>query len=448
MTDDAPRLAGTSSREILRLAVPAFLALVAEPLFLLVDSAVVGRLGVAPLAGLGAASAVLLTLSGLFVFLAYGTTGAVARRLGAGEQRQAIEDGWSGVWLALLLGSLAAVVCATWAHPFAAAVGGSPAVLDQATTYLRISALGLPAMLVVLAATGVLRGLLDTTTPLVVATVGFGTNAALNIALVHGVGLGIAGAAWGTVIAQVGMALALVTVVARRARREGASARLRLGGVVRAARDGVPLLVRTLALRAVLLLTVTVAAQLGDVPLAAHQVTMTIWSTLTFALDALAIAAQALTGRALGQGDRAAVREATTTMTRWGLWCGVVLGLLVAATHRVLPVAFTSDEGVRAAIAAALLVVAAGQPLSGVVFVVDGVLIGAGDGRWLAVAGTVVLLAYLPMLWLAREMAQGRGAAEGLAVLWVGFTGFMLVRWATLWWRVRGEGWMVTGAVR
>lgn len=436
------------TREILRLAVPAFLALVAEPLFLLVDSAVVGRLGVAPLAGLGAASAVLLTVAGLFVFLAYGTTGAVSRRFGAGQEREALKDGWSGVWLALLLGSVAAVVCATWAHPFVAAVGGSPAVLEQASTYLRISALGLPAMLVVLAATGVLRGLLDTTTPLVVATVGFSANAVLNVVLVHGVGMGIAGAAWGTVIAQSGMAVALVAVVARHARRLHASARLRPAGVVRSAREGVPLLVRTLALRAVLLLTVTVAAQLGDVPLAAHQVTMTIWSTLTFALDALAIAAQALTGRALGRGDRDAVREATALMTRWGLWCGLVLGLVVGATHRVVPAAFTADEGVRAAIAAALLVVAVAQPLSGVVFVVDGVLIGAGDGRWLALAGTVVLLAYLPILWLAREIAQGLDPAAGLAVLWVGFSGFMLVRWGTLWWRVRGDRWLVTGAVR
>ena len=435
-------------REVLSLAVPAFLALVAEPLFLLVDSAVVGRLGVTPLAGLGAASAVLTSVAGLFVFLAYGTTAAVARRMGAGQERDAAEDGWSGIWLALLIGLAAAAVTGGAARPLVEAVGGSPEVVEQASTYLRISALGLPAMLLVLAATGVLRGHLDTRTPLVVATVGFTGNAVLNVVLVHGVGLGIAGAAWGTVIAQVGMAVALVAVVARHGRRVGASVALRPSRVLASAADGVPLLVRTLALRAVLMLTVATAASFGDVPLAAHQVTSTVWSTLVFALDAIAIAAQALTGRALGAGDAPAVRRATTLMMRWGLWSGVAVGVLVALVHRVLPAAFTQDPDVRSAIAAALLVVAVSQPLAGVVFVADGVLIGAGDGRWLAVASTVTLIAYLPMLLLAREVGQGRTAPEAMVVLWIAFSGFMLVRWGTLWWRLRGDGWLVTGASR
>jgi putative MATE family efflux protein len=200
-------------REILRLAFPAFLALVAEPMFLLADSAIVGYLGTAPLAGLGVASAVLLTAVNVFVFLAYGTTSVVARRLGAGDQRGALGAGIDGLWLALLLGVLTSAVVALLAGPMVAWFGAGEAVSAQAETYLRISAYGIPPMLVVLAATGVLRGLQDTRTPLVAAVAGFTANAALSFVLVHPAGMGIAGAAWGTVIAQTGMALGLVWVV-------------------------------------------------------------------------------------------------------------------------------------------------------------------------------------------------------------------------------------------
>lgn len=446
MTSPAPP--DTSPRQILSLAVPAFLALVAESVFLLVDSAVVGRLGVTPLAGLGAAGAVLMTMAGVFVFLAYGTTAAVARRVGAGQLQAAIEDGWAGIWLALGLGVAVAATTIAAAHPFVTAVGGSAAVLDQAAVYLRISALGLPALLVIMAATGILRGLLDTRTPMLVAGVGFSANAVLNVLLVHGLGMGIAGAAWGSVIAQVGMALVLVGVVAHHSRSHGSSPRPHLARVLRSAADGVPLLVRTLALRAILLLTVWTAAGLGDVPLAAHQVSMTIWSTLAFALDAIAIAAQALTGQALGAGDRPGVRAATATMMRWGLGSGIVLGVLVAGLHRVLPPLFTTDPGVQDTLAAALLVVAAGSPLAGLVFTADGILIGAGDGRWLAGASVLTLVAYLPLVLAAGRFGEGGSAPFALTVVWIAFTGFMLVRWGTLWWRLRGDGWLVTGERR
>ena len=433
-------------REVLRLAVPAFLALVAEPLFLLADSAIVGFLGTSSLAGLGVASAVLLTAVNIFVFLAYGTTAVVARKLGAGDQRGALGAGIDGLWLAAILGVLAAVVMAIWATPLVSFFGASPDATEEAVTYLRVSTLGIPPMLMVLAATGVLRGLQDTTTPLVAAVVGFGANAALSLWLVHGVGWGIAGAAWGTVIAQAGMAIALTWVVLRGARRLDAPLSFTASGVLRSAVDGVPLLVRTLSLRAVLLVTTWVAAGLGEPELAAHQVAMTVWSALAFALDALAIAAQALTGKSLGAGDVAGTRATTALMVRWSIWFGLALTLLVIALHRVIPLGFSSDEDVRRALAAALIVVALAQPISGVAFILDGVLIGAGDARWLAVAQTVFLLAYLPMV--LAVWASGVVGTAGLVWLWVAFTGFMLVRAAGLWWRARGDAWMVTGATR
>jgi putative MATE family efflux protein len=451
VTDEPSQTAPVSGspghrREIVRLAVPAFLALIAEPLFLLADSAIVGHLGTASLAGLGVASAVLLTCANLFVFLAYGTTAAVARRLGAGDLRSALSSGIDGLWLAVLLGILAALVLAAFTGPFVDVFGASGEATGEAVTYLRISAAGLPGMLVVLAATGVLRGLQDTRTPLVASVTGFTANAVLSLLLVHPVGLGIAGAAWGTVIAQTGMALGLVAVVVRGARRHGAPMAPHPGGVLRAALGGVPLLVRTLALRAVLLLTTWYAAGLGETELAAHQVAMTVWSALAFALDALAIAAQAITGRSLGAGDIAGTREATSTMLRWGVWFGVALGLLVVAAHRVIPLGFSSDPQVHAALAAALLVVALGQPFAGVAFVLDGVLIGAGDARWLAVAQTLFLVAYLPMVGVL--VLLDLDGIPGLVGLWLAFTAFMAVRSLGLWLRSRTEAWMVVGASR
>jgi putative MATE family efflux protein len=439
------------SREILALAVPAFLALVAEPLFLLADSAIIGHLGTAQLAGLGVASATLITAANIFVFLAYGTTSIVARQIGAGSERGALEAGIDGTWLAIVLGAVTTVVVAVAAEPLCRLFGASDEAIGYAATYLRVAAFGIPAMLVALAAMGVLRGLQDTRTPLVASVTGFSANVVLNLLFVYGFGWGIAGSAWGTVIAQTGMATALVVVMVAHARRAGAGLHPHPGRVLRAGLTGIPLLVRTLALRAILLVTTWVAAGLGDVPLAAHQVAATVWSFLAFALDALAIAAQALTGKALGAGDVAAARSATSTMVRWGVWGGSVLGLLVLALHRVIPMAFTTDPEVRSALAAALVVVAIGQPLSGYVFVVDGVLIGAGDGAWLARAMVATFVLYLPFA-LAVHFDGGAlleiGAPSAVAVLWAAFTVFMAIRAGFFWWRVRSDRWAVTGAFR
>ena len=437
---------GGHRREILRLAVPAFLALIAEPLFLLADSAIVGHLGTAELAGLGVASAALLTAAGVFVFLAYGTTSVVARQLGAGDLRAAITAGVDGLWLAAALGVVTAALVAAFAEPIVALFGASQAVIVQATTYLRISSLGIPAMLAILAVTGVLRGLQDTRTPLIASVVGFSANIALNVLLVYGFGWGIAGSAWGTVLAQTGMAVGLVAVLLRSARAREASLHPHPGRILAAARTGVPLLIRTLALRAALLVTTWAAASLGDVPLAAHQVALTVWSFLAFALDALAIAAQAIVGRSLGAGDQLRVRVAMRTMTRWGVWGGAGIGLVLVALHRVLPPLFTGDEPVRTALAAALVVVGLGQAVAGYVFVLDGVLIGAGDGRWLAWGQLVSLLGYLPLVLALRARGPSDSPALDIVLLWLGFTAWMGLRAAVLGWRAREDAWMVTGA--
>ncbi|MFC8506378.1 MATE family efflux transporter [Streptomyces sp. NPDC057411] len=429
-------------REIVSLAVPAFGALVAEPLFLLADSAIVGHLGTPQLAGLAIASALLSTAVSVFVFLAYATTAAVARRVGAGDLTSAIRQGIDGIWLALLLGAAVVALTLPTASWLVDLFGASDTAAPYATTYLRISILGIPAMLVVLAATGVLRGLQDTRTPLYVAIAGFAANGVLNLVLVYGAGLGIAGSAWGTVIAQFGMAAAYLFVVVRGARRHGASLRPDAAGIRASAQAGVPLLVRTLSLRAVLMIATAVAAHLGDADVAAHQIILSLWSLMAFALDAIAIAGQAIIGRYLGADDAEGARQVCRRMVQWGVVSGAGLGLLLILTRPLFIPLFTSDSAVQDALLPALLVVALSQPVSGVVFVLDGVLMGAGDGPYLAWAMLLTLAVFAPVALLVPTLGGG------LTALWGAMTLMMTVRMATLWLRARSGRWIVTGATR
>ena len=433
------RLGNLHDREILRLAGPALAALIAEPLFLLTDSAIVGHLGTPQLAGLGVAGSVLATAVSLCVFLAYGTTAAVARRVGAGDLRAAVAQGGDGLWLAVGLGLLLAALGWLLADELVGMFDASAETSAYALTYLLVSLSGLPAMLVVLAATGVLRGLQDTRTPLTVAAAGAVANVALNLALVYGLGMGIAGSALGTVLTQTGMAAAFVVVVVRGARRNGAPLRPDLPGIRAAGSAGVPLVVRTATLRAALLVTTYVAASAGTVSVAAHQVAFTIWLLLSLALDAVAIAGQAIVGRYLGAGDVAGARAATRRMLEWGIAAGVVLGVIVVVLRAAYVPLFTPDVDVQALLGSVLLVGALFQPVCGVVFALDGILIGAGDGRYLAWAGVVTLVVFLPLAGLVLV------TDTGLVGLWWAFNGFLLARLVTLVLRWRSDAWLVTG---
>jgi putative MATE family efflux protein len=434
-----------NAREILRLAVPAFGALVAEPLFLLADSAIVGHLGVAQLAGVGLAMAVLHTVVGLMVFLAYSTTPAVARAIGEGRLGKALAAGRDGVWLAALLGVVLATAGFFAAEPLIALMGAEGEVRGYAVDYLRWSMPGLVAMLLIFAGTGVLRGLQDTRTPLLVATAGFGLNIVLNFWLVYGLGWSVTGSAVGTSVAQWCMAAVYLVMVRRNAVRHGVPLLPSWRGIRSMTRVGSWLMLRTLSLRAAILVTVVVVTGQGAVNLAAHQLAMTIFSFLAFALDALAIAAQALIGKELGAGNAGKARELTTTMIRWGAGFGVVTGLLLAAVAPWAGALFTPDPQVQSALAVALWVLAAGQPIAGYVFVLDGVLIGAGDARYLALAGLVNLAVYAPLL--AAVAFSGAAGAAGLGWLWAAFAvGYMAARAVTLGLRARGDRWMVLGS--
>jgi len=436
------RLTRDVDRQIFRVAVPAFFALITEPLMLLADTAIIGHLGTPELGGLAAASVALGTAVGLCIFLAYGSTAIVARHHGAGDERTALGLAVSSLWLAAGLGLVLGTAVAIASGPLAEVLSSSAEVSGFARDYLVVSSLALPAMLLILAATGAMRGILDLRTPLIATIVANVLNVVLNLTFVYGAGWGIRGAAAGTVLAQWFAAAWLVSVVVRRARRVDAPTRPRTSEIVGAARVGVPLLIRTVTLRASLVLATLVAAGLGDVPLAANQVAGAVVMFLAFGLDAIAIAGQTLTGRTLGAGDAAGTRALTNRMVGWGVATGALAGVLLAATTPWLPRLFTSDRAVQEALVPALLVVAVIQPLSGVVFVLDGVLIGAGDGPYLAWAGLVVLAAYAPLV-----LAVG-WADAGFTWLWVAYGGFIAARLVTLWRRQRGAAWMVLGATR
>ncbi|WP_406248508.1 MATE family efflux transporter [Microbacterium sp. M] len=433
--------AASLNREILRLAVPALGALVAEPAFLIVDAALVGHLGTTPLAGLGIAGAVLQTIVGLMIFLAYSTTPAVARRFGAGDPKNAVSVGIDGMWLALGLGAVLAVAGAMASPWLVSLFGASEAVAEQADTYLAISMWGLPAMLIVFAATGLLRGMQDTVTPLWIAGLGFAANALLNWLFIYGWGWGIAGSAAGTVTAQWGMVAAYVVVIGRLARRHSASVRPQRDGVRGSARSGGWLFLRTVSLRVALLATVGVATGIGTTELAGWQVVFTIFSAAAFALDALAIAAQALIGKGLGAGDERMVRRVLGRTVAWGAWFGVIVGVLIGGLSAVIGLAFTGDAEVAALIQPALIVLAVAQPVAGVVFVLDGVLMGAGDARYLAIAGALNLVPFIPALWIIA--ATGVDGTAGVTWLSVAFFGvYLLARLVTLGWRVRTGCWL------
>ena len=429
-------------RDILRLALPAFGALVAEPLLLLADSAIVGRIGTVPLGALGVASQALTTLVSISIFLAYGTTAAVARQLGAGHRQAAIRQGIDGIWLAAAIG--AAVLAVAWplAPEIVRVFGATPEVSDGAVTYLRISLFGAPSMLIILAGTGVLRGLQDTRTPLAVAVSANAVNIALNATFVLGLGLGLAGSASGTVIAQTAGACVYLAVIARGARRAGVGLSVDRTGLRTSAAAATGLIVRTLALQVALVVTTAVAARQGNAAIAAHQIAFRIWILLTFALDAVAIAGQAITGRCLGAGDVAGARAATNRMIGWGALYGVGFCLLLLLTRPLLPGLFSVTPQVRGLLLAVLVVAALQQPISGVVFVLDGVLIGAGDQNYLAWAGAVTLAVYLPAVLLVPVLHGG------LVALWLAYSLWLLARFITLVLRARGSAWLVTGAVR
>jgi putative MATE family efflux protein len=401
----------------------------------LVDTAIVGHLGTPQLASLAVAATVLGTGFAVFNFLTYGTTAQVARLHGAGRPEAAARLGAQAQWLSLLIGAVLLVALAALARPLAELMGARGEVADGATTYLRISALGAPAFMLASAGQGYLRGIGDLRTPLVILVVAHALNVVLELLFVYGFGWGLAGSAWGTVIAQLGMGGAFLAVQLRAGWERPVLARMRS-----LMRIGTEIAVRTAALLGSFLVASAVLARVGAPSLAAHQIAFQLFIFLALVLDAVAIAAQIIVGRTLGAGDAGAARAAAGRMIVWSVALGSAFGLVLLALGDVIPRAFTSDPVVIERAHEIWWLFAALMPANGAVFALDGILIGAGDTRFLMWGMLTAAAVYIPVALLALDQGWG------IVGVWWGLAGLIAMRLATCGLRFAGERWALTGA--
>jgi putative MATE family efflux protein len=422
---------------VLALAAPALVVLAAEPLYLLVDTAVVGNLGTVALGGLAVGGGLLAWAAALLNFLAYGTTARAARRAGAGDRAGAVTEGVQATWLALALGLAVLVVFQLLAGPLTRLLaGGAGPVADAAEPWLRIAGLGAPLLLVSLAGNGWMRGVQELRRPMRYVLAGSALSLVLCPLLVHPAGLGLAGSAVANVTGQ---ALAAALFV-RALLREGVPWRPRAAALRAQLVIGRDLLLRSAVLQVSFLVATGVVARAGTAELGAHQIAVQLFFFLALVLDAYAIAAQTLVGQALGGGRPGDARATARRVTAWGLGTGVlVAGLLLALRPVVLPL-FTGDPAVVAEAEVAWWFLAGMQPLAGVVFALDGVLMGAGDVGYLrTVTIGAALVGFVPLSLLAVPLGWG------LAGVWTGLTLFIGLRLAAVLTRVAGERWVSAG---
>ena len=414
----------------------------AEPLYVLADTAVVGNLGTTQLAGLALASQSLLLIHAMFTFLAYGTTAVVARLSGAGAEGEAARWGVQGMLVAAVFGATLAGLMSVFAQDVLELLGGKDEVLSEALVYLRISLGGLPAMLMTLAGAGFLRGQLDTVRPLKVAVYTAVGNLALELVLIYGLGFGIGASALSTVLAQWAAAAAYIWWITRWALAHRVGFGLNLNLLRQMSKVGIDLLARTIVLRGAFVASTAVAARVGTAELAAHQVVFEFFNFTSLVLDAVAIAGQGMVGKLLGAKDALTARAVGKRILEWGLVLGVVAATLIFVLRGVLPLVFSDDPAVIATTSFLLMHLAAMLPLGGVVFALDGVLIGAGDFRFLAWAMAASAAVYAPLLWVVSSSGAGVGWLWG--TLWV----FILARLASLLGRFAGASWLRLGEVK
>ncbi len=442
MTED--RRGAVTVRRFLALALPALGVLAAEPLYLLLDVAVVGRLGAEALAGLALGALVLSIVGSQLTFLSYGTTARAARLHGAGDRAGAVGEGVQATWLAVGVGVVLAAAVLLFEGPLLRLIAGDVAIAGEAVLWLRIAVLGVPAILVTMAGNGWMRGVQDTMRPLVCVVAGFGVSAVLCPMLVFGLAglpdMGLIGSAVANLAGQTVAGAAFLALLERERRRLGIGLRPRwevMRGQIGMARD---LILRSLGFQACFLSAAAVAARFGAPALAAHQVVLQLWNFLTLVLDSLAIAAQALVGAALGGGRVAGARSLAWRITRWSTALSVALAAVFAAGFTLVPAVFTDDAAVLDQIGGVWWLFVALIPLGGVVFALDGVLLGAGDARFLRTATLIGALGgFLPIIWAALVWDWG------LRGIWCGLVAFLVLRLGAVVARTLSGRWAVPG---
>lgn len=434
------KLRSPFDRDIARLAIPALGTLVAEPLYVLADTAFVGHLGTSELAGLALATTIVLTLHSVLIFLAYGTTGPVARLLSAGRTQEAADRSLQAIWLGAILGLGSVALVAVAGRPLLRLLSDDPDVLAAAETYLFISLIGFPFLIVTMAANGCFHGRQNTRIPLALAIVGALANLIIEFVLITLLGYGVGASALSTVVVQVAIGLVAVWLVTTWSTANGASSRPDRQAMLSLLRSGKALLVRGICLRGSFSLATFAAASIGVIEVAAHQIAIGIWITLTLALDAVAIAGQALTGKWLGRGDTRQARDATRRMIEIDFAVGAIMGITVLLVREPLAALFTGDAAVSAVVTFLLIHLALQQPMNGVVFALDGILIGAGDFTYLA--KSMVFAAAVFAILVATIVSLG----AGVGWLWAAISVLMAVRLVALVHRWKRDHWLVIGA--
>nr|ABP46506.1 MATE efflux family protein [Mycolicibacterium gilvum PYR-GCK] len=436
----ADPVAPATGRRIAGLAFPALGVLAAEPVYLLFDLAIVGRLGALSLAGLAIGALIMGVLSSQLTFLSYGTTARAARFYGAGDRNAAVEEGVQATWLAVGIGTVIVAAVQVTAVPLVSALAAGGEIAETALPWVRIASLAVPAILIAAAGNGWMRGVQDTMRPLRYVVVGFGLSAVLCPLLVFGwLGcpeLGLPGSAVANVAGQY-LAAALfcralfVEKVPLRVRPAVLRAQVVMG------RD---LILRTMAFQACFISAGAVAARFGAASVAAHQVVLQLWSFLALVLDSLAIAAQSLVGAALGAGQLTHAKAVAWRVTIFSAVAGVVLAVVFALGSQLIPSAFTDDQSVLDRIGVPWWFLVAQLPVAGIVFAIDGVLLGAGDATFMRNATLASALAgFLPLVWLSLAFGWG------LLGIWAGLSTFMVLRLVFVGWRALSGRWLVPG---
>lgn len=439
--DERGNLGAVGPSRLLALALPTLGVLIAEPLYLLFDLAVIGRLGALALAGLAVGGLILTTTSTQLTFLSYGTTARSARRHGAGDDRGAVAEGVQATWLALGVGAVIVLLVQLFAVPLTNAIAGGGDIAAEALTWVRIALFGVPLILISMAGNGWMRGVQETRRPLVYVVAGLAVSAVLCPVLVHGLlgapHLGLPGSAVANLIGQVVTGGLFLTALVR--------ARVPLAphwSVMRAQLVlGRDLIVRSLAFQACFVSAGAVASRFGAASVAAHTLVLQLWTFIALALDALAIAAQTLVGSALGANDAPGARSLARRVTRWSEFVSLILAVCFAAGFALIPKLFTDDPAVLDRTHVIWWFFVATLPVAGIVFALDGVLLGAGDAAYLRnTTMAAALIGFLPLIWLSLTFDWG------IAGIWCGIVGFMLLRLVAVTTRARSGRWARTGA--
>lgn len=436
-----------TNRRILRLSMSALVVLIAEPLYLMLDLAVVGRLGGTDLAALGVGVLVLGVVSTQLTFLSYGTTARAAQKFGAGDRAGAVFEGMQATWIALGVGAAIVAVVQLGAPWILEVLTGGGSVAQEATAWLRIAVCGVPLILLSMAGNGWMRGVQDTRRPIVYVVVGLGISAVLCPLLVHGLlgapEMGLEGSAVANVVGQsVAGILFAVRVVAECAREHVSGRGPRWSVIVSQLALGRDLILRSLSFQICFLSAAAVASRFGVAAVASHQLVLQLWNFVALLLDSFAIAAQALVGAALGAGKVPAAWRVTRRVTQWSVGVSIVLAVAFALGSSLVPKIFTSDPEVLDAVGTPWWFFVAMLPVAGVVFALDGVLLGSADAAFLRNATLAcALFGFFPLIWLSLIFDWG------LAGIWSGLVVFMALRLITGVWRVRGGRWTAVANV-